>query len=311
MKNLLKFVSGLILAAAGFLPAAYAQVALPQTTLAAAITSEVSQTVVVTSASGMTAGTTLLVVDRESMLVNAINGTILTVQRGAAQSKTSKHLNSAVVFNGPAKYFKTGPIDLTGACTRSEIPALPRINTQTGTVSDCLAGFWVNGIFSQGTWFGLPIPNTGGTAYTSINTNGTTLSATTQYCTEAFLPLNKNLTGIAVLNGTTVGTDKHLVALYDANGVLLANSATAGVTSATASGYQKIPFTALYQAVGPARYFACVQTNGTTDTVRMIVTGAQDTFLTKGVTGQTFGTLAAFTAPTTFTTAVGPYVQLY
>lgn len=312
MKNLLKFVSGLILAAAGFLPAAYAQVALPQTTLAAAISTETTQTVVVTSATGMTAGTTLLVVDREAMLVNAINGTILTVQRGTSQSKTSKHLNSSVVFNGPARYFRTAPIELTGTCTRSEIPALPRVNTQTGVISDCIGGFWVNGITSPQTWFRFPNPNTGGTAYTSINSTGTAPSATVQNCSEVFLPFNKNLTGIGILNGTSAdGTDKHLIALYDSNGTLLANSALAGTATSGTSTYQLFPFTALFYAVGPARYFACMQSNGATNTVRMIVTGTQDTFLTKGVTGQTFGTLVNITVPTTFTTAVGPYVELY
>jgi hypothetical protein len=132
------------------------------------------------------------------------------------------------------------------------------------------------------------------------------------YCSEIDLPANKLVTGLGVLNGTTVGTDNHLVALYDATGNLIANSAVAGVVAASASTYQTIAFTTSYYLVGPAQYFGCLQTNGTTATVRMIVTGTQDTFLTKGVTSITFGTIpATITVPTTFTTAVGPYLEWY
>ena len=159
-------------------------------------------------------------------------------------------------------------------------------------------------------------PDSGGTAYTSLNTNGTTLSATTLYCTEVNLPTNKLLTGIALLNGTTASTDNHYVVLYDSTGVALANSALAGAIAAGASTYQKYAFTQKFFAVGPAQYFACFQSNGTTDTVRMVVTGTQDTLLTKGQTGaaayaSSLFTIGALTVPTTFTTAVGPYVSLY
>jgi hypothetical protein len=190
---------------------------------------------------------------------------------------------------------------------------LPFVNAQTGNISDCLGGKWVKGPLAPLTQFRVFNPNTGGTAYTSINTSGTTLAATTMYCTELDLPTNKLLTGLAVLNGTSAdGTDKHLVALYDAGGNLLANSALAGAATSGASVFQQFAFTSPFFAVGPASYFACMQTNGTTNTVRMAVTGGSaDNILTKGVTGQTFGTLAAFTAPTTFTTAVGPYVYAY
>jgi hypothetical protein len=44
--------------------------------------------------------------------------------------------------------------------------------------------------------------------------------------------------------------------------------------------------------VGPAQYFACFQTNGTTDTARMLVTSVTDFTLTKGQTSGTFGAVA-------------------
>jgi hypothetical protein len=132
------------------------------------------------------------------------------------------------------------------------------------------------------------------------------------YCTQIILPFSKYATGIKILNGTTVGTDKHQVQLYDAGGKLLANSAAAGATTANASTYQAIAFTTPYFMVGPATYFGCFTANGTTDTVRHMITAADQGLLAGKITGLTFGTAAAsITAPTTFTTALGAYLEVY
>ena len=299
----------------------FGQVSLIPITLSSAVTTTSGNTVVVSAATGLNsnsyaiaAGTSYLWIDGEYMAVSAVNSTTLTVTRGYGGTRAETHPSGAYVFAGPALAFhnaKPGVLP-QGSCTRANELFVPHVEISSQVVSDCIGGVWVTGSdapYGQ-QQFELPFPNTGGTAYTSINTNGTTLSATTQYCTEVNLPYNKVLTGIGVLNGTTVTTDNHLVALYDSTGKLLANSATAGVVAASASTYQDIAFTSKYYAVGPAVYYACMQTNGTHATVRMIVTGTQDTYLTYGGTS-VFGTLASFTAPTGFTTAVGPYVILY
>lgn len=285
--------------------------AITQTTLSAKVDSS-STFVVVASATGITANNTYLYVDGELLIVQSVNSTTLNVVRGQGGTNAAAHANAAPVFVGPATAFIVTPApNPQGACTRSNSPYLPVIDVRTATFFDCLGGQWVAGQTVRATPFRLQIPDTGGTAYTSLNSTGTTLSATTMYCTELNLPFNKLITGLGVLNGTTVGTDKHLVALYDSAGTLLANSATAGLTSASASTYQNISFTTPFYAVGPQQYFGCVQTNGTTDTIRMIVTGTQDIYLTKGQTGVTFGTIPALTVPTTFTTAVGPYLSVF
>lgn len=269
---------------------------------------------------------TLLYVDRELMEVRNVSGTTITVVRGVGSTAATSHASGALVFVVPTANNPwldggfAGNVQQVpaGSCTRANELYLPRIQFSTGIISDCIGGQWVNGDAMQttrassSTLGSMMLPNPGGTAYTSLNTNGTTLAATTMYCTELDLPFNKYISGLAVLNGTVVGTDNHLVVLYDASGNLLANSATAGVLAASASEYQKISFTAPYYAVGPATYFGCLQTNGTTATVRMLVTQTQDTFLTKGVTSITFGTIpATITVPTTFTTAVGPYFAAF
>lgn len=300
-----------------------AQTVLSNTTLGSALKDSKAQLVNLASVTGVVAGTDLYV-DSELMQVEVVPsaGTVVTVIRGYGGTKASSHANGAFVFIVPAAAQPLALVstDPQGSCARGSSTSaastlyLPIINTRTGYISDCLGGYFTLGDpQNQGNpFFHVLGGQPGGTIYTSLNSTGTTLAATTMYCSELDLLSNKIVTGIGIMNGTTVGTDKHLVALYDASGNLLANSATAGATSATASNYQNFAFTSSYFAVGPAQYFTCMQTNGTTDTVRMLVTQVGDTLLTKGVTGITFGTVpATITVPTTFTTAVGPYAYLY
>jgi len=324
LKNSL-ILCGLSLAAS----MSFGQTILTHTTLSSAVTSSAATTIPLTSTSGLTAAASIIFVADgagEAMFVNSVNTTANTVgvTRGyQSLGKARPHASGALVFVIPGGALQQVPPPLanvlpTGSCTRGNLAYLPIIASGLGgvaaTVSDCVGGVWVNGniVPQNNAAFRLPFPNTGGTAYTAINTNGTTLAATTMYCSEIDVLASKLVTGLGVLNGTTATTDNHLVALYDSTGNLLANSAVAGVVASGASTYQNIAFTTSYYLVGPAQYYGCLQTNGTTATVRMIVTGTQDTFLTKGVTGQTFGTIpASFTAPTTFTTAVGPYWEIY
>jgi len=266
-----------------------------------------------------------LYIDRELMQVKAVSGTTITVIRGMGGTATVSHASGALVLVVPASAIGVwsgggadsgpqGPSFPQGSCTRTNELFLPRIQFSSGTISDCLGGQWINGDAAQTTRNHSKVlyaPQPGAVIYTSINGTGTAPVAGTLFCTEIQLPYSKLITGLAVLNGTVVGTDNHLVALYDSGGTLLANSATAGVLAATASNYQQISFTTPYYAVGPAQYFACTQSNGTTATVRMLVTQTQDQYLTKSIAG-TFGTVpATITVPTTFTTAVGPYFGIF
>jgi len=306
----------------------HAQTLITPTTLSAAVSDSKTTVLQVASATGIsgpalpstpqTAATlTDLYIDHELMEVRGVSGTNIVVRRGAGGTVGVAHKSGALVFFGVPSSFVARPLqtELQGACTRGTAPAdvLPKINVLTGVISDCLGGTWVNGVANALQPYKQQFPPTGGTAYTALNSSGTTLVAGTTYCTEVNLPANRLLTGIGVLAGTTVGTDKWLTVLYDSAGNALANSALAPGSSnngSTASIYIALAFTAKYFAVGPAQYFACAQSNGTTDTIRMVVTGVSDQLLTKSFTG-TFGTIGALTAPTTFTTAVGPWLELY
>jgi len=328
MNNIIKSlaITGLLLLAS----ASFAQTILSTTTLSSASYKGIrAQTVTVGSISNIVVGSDLYI-DQELMQVEGTlptTGTTIQVIRGYGGTQAQYHNSGALVFIVPAaaQPYALVTADPQGACTRGQAALsggltnsastlyLPVINQLTGRVFDCLGntfvGGWPTGSLNALAQFEVPFPNGGGTAYTSLG-SATTTAAGTLYCVEADLQENKYLTGIAIMNGGTVGTDKHLVALLDSQGNILANSALGGTADATANVYQKYPFTSTYYAVGPAQYYACVQSNGTTDNIRMVVTGTQDTYLTTSKTG-TFGTIPTITVPTGFTTAVGPYSFFY
>lgn len=135
--------------------------------------------------------------------------------------------------------------------------------------------------------------------------NGTTWFA------DVFIPVaGKVCTGIGVLNGGTVATDKIIVSLYDANGVLLANSATAGTNMASTNVFQETAFTATYTILKPGRFWIGAQTNGANANIRTIATATWIDVLTTNVAG-TFATIPALTPPTTFTAGKGPIAYVY
>lgn len=181
--------------------------------------------------------------------------------------------------------------------------------TQGGNLSaEPTAGYGAD-TYYQGplTW---PAIAMGGTATTAFETNGVAPVAGSINLIEIFVPFHQTWTGAGVLNGTTVGTDNFIVALYGSNGARLANSALAGTLSAGASVFQNIPFTQTIELV-PGRYFIGVQSNGTTATLRhnLVANGAANC---ASVTAGVFGTIpATMTVPATFTTAVGVISQLY
>lgn len=345
MKNTLK--SLLILA--GLLAvtsSGFAQTILVNTTLSASMPATNSsasstgntQLAVVASATGISApapntgnvyGTatseaqSYLYVDRELMQVKGVSGTSLTVIRGVLGTSGASHASSALVFVIPSSYLfgtgfaslAAGPAVPQGSCTRANELFLPRISFGSGVISDCLGGQWINGDAAQTQRLllnGFRYPDPGATALTALETAGTAAAANTEiYCSEIDLPYSMLLTGLAPLNGTTVGTNKHFAILYDATGNVLANSATAGTLTASASTYQKLNFVTKYYAVGPARYFACDGLNGTTDTIRHSITAVNDNILGGAVTAQVFGTAIAVTVPSTYTTAKAPYFMLF
>jgi hypothetical protein len=151
-------------------------------------------------------------------------------------------------------------------------------------------------------------------ALTTYETNGVAQTAGTWNYAEIFVQAWTTFTGAGWLNGTTVGTNNGMVALWGSDGTLLANSAVAGALTAGASTFQNAAFTAPI-TLSPGRYFVGLQLNGNTDTVRHILAAACPNgtggIMTGSVAG-VFGTPAAtLTIANTFTSAAGPIMQLY
>jgi hypothetical protein len=306
----------------------FGQTILTHTTLSAAVTTSSTTAIPLTSATGVTGTSTILFVADgagEAMFVNSVTGNTAYVTRGYhSLGKARPHAKSALVFVVPGSSLQAvppplGSIPPSGSCTRANVAYLPAITVGvTGgaaNISDCIGGVWVNGnIAPQGnTFYHLPSPYPGSVTNAAALGTSTATVAAELYCTEIDLPYSKLLTGIAPHIGATGGTDNWIVALYDSTGNLVANSAVAGtVVSGTAYAWQAEAFTSSYYAVGPAQYYGCVQSNGTTATLDLIKTAFADYVLTfKSASAGTFGTLPSFTAPTTFTTVNGPWLYIY
>lgn len=134
---------------------------------------------------------------------------------------------------------------------------------------------------------------------------------TTVYLTQVRIPYNVTLTGVNVTNAATCGTNKWIVALFNSAGVAVANSALAGTLCSGASGYQAIPFTGTYAAVGPGTYWIGLYADGATDRYYAIPAVGKIGGLAGSVGTQVFGTVATVALPTTFTADVGPAAFTY
>jgi hypothetical protein len=157
-RNSLRTVVALTLTLIAFGSVAFAQTAVTQTTLSAAVVYN-DRFVSVTSATGISAGGGIFV-DSEFMQVNTVVGTRLGVQRGMGGSATAAHASGATVYAGgpisnvPSGSAPTGsgPFWLSdpplGSCTYVNEGYTLRINTKTGRIWTCQAGTWLNAVDS-------------------------------------------------------------------------------------------------------------------------------------------------------------------
>ncbi len=150
--------------------------------------------------------------------------------------------------------------------------------------------------------------NAGGiSAVLAADGNNSTPVTTETYISEIFVPYNCTVTGVAVFNGSDV-TGSMTVGLADASGTPIAAAVSASTAGSGTDAYQLVPFAAPYAAVGPAKYHIMVQYNSGTARYNTFAVGKHA--VTKQ-TSQTYGTLVAFTPPTTFTTVIGNICGLY
>jgi len=262
-----------------------------------------------------TSGGSELYIEHESMNVIGVTSFSTSCFTVIRPQFTSSHPSGATVWFGLQNWFGTAdPIGgVNSPCTKTSIYAYPYIVPSTQQIWQCINSQWANGVPQNVssrpyTFFTtLTIPNNLVAPASIQDVNGK------EWFSEIYIPSNVTLTGACWLNGATVGTDKRLAFLADASGAIIANSATAGATTATASGYQCVAFTSTVNVVGPAAYYAGIMTGtGTTDNFyTYTAAGAPTGYGTGVVTGGTFGTITAITPPSSFTTAVGPLMSVY
>lgn len=151
----------------------------------------------------------------------------------------------------------------------------------------------------------------GSAALTGYETNGVAQTAGTYNMVDIFVPYVNTWTGVAVLQGTTVGTNFLRAAVWGTSGALLASSPAAGVVTAGASTFLLLPFTYPTELVR-GRYIIGIQADGNTDTIRHMLSANGSMPSTTTLAG-TFGTDVSTltTVPTTFTTAQAPICYLY
>ncbi len=322
-----KFLVSLALAVFALASNVSGQVILTPTTLSVASTTN-QQSIVVASATPNVSSPdnfavgTAVVIDNSMGFVTSVSGARIGINWANSGGTTAApHASGSLVWSARANFFPTRSTNpASGSCTRNQLQVVPVIYAFQGISADCVGGRWVTGDRTQFPPSRVLSPDPGGTLYTGINTNGTAPGSTTLYCSEINPKVNRLVTGMEVLNGTTVTGNARYVVLYDATGNAIANSALAGQASVTASVYEQYAFvntastpaTGKFYLTAPARYFGCIQDNAVgSTTVRMAVTGQSDQLFTKGQTQATFGTVPALTVPTSFTTAVGPFITLY
>jgi hypothetical protein len=153
MKNKLILLIAVVLLAAS----AFGQTATTSTTLSAAVSDSSGQQIVVASATNINAPSSShsgskLYVDREVMDVTAVNGTTITVVRGATGTRATPHVSGATVYVGYAAT-QGNPdalkqyVPVFGACTASNEVYLPRVYINSayagsGNIADCFGGSW-------------------------------------------------------------------------------------------------------------------------------------------------------------------------
>ena len=216
---------------------------------------------------------------------------LLDIQNAAGTSKfkVTKAGNTTV----------EGTMAITGASTLTGAVSVTGVTTPTGGIAA------ISSVLGARTFWGGGI----GPTLATMGTD-TACDDGSRWVTSVFIPHNVTLTGIAYLIGSVGGTDDVIVELKDSTGASVANSILDdSVIVGTAANIQSVPFTSTYAAIGPASFFLVCQFNGTTAKLRThVIPGLP--FATDKIAG-TFATLAAITAPTTFTASEGPVLGTY
>lgn len=167
---------------------AAAQAAATTTTLSAALNAT-DTSFTVGSATNFAANS-IFYVDREAMCIASNVSTFITVSRGCNGTQATGHLNGSTGYVGVPNYFKQqNPV---GTCTSANEAVLPVVVVPSGTLYNCIAGYWMvdNAILE------LPPGNCIGNTANSTGTNGLTV-------------VGASNVGVVNIGSSTTGTNTH------------------------------------------------------------------------------------------------------
>jgi hypothetical protein len=238
---------------------------------------------------------------QSALLFSRPDGTYVTPDGGTLSGLTpgTAYANKPLVL-GASKQIST----ITSATiTNATIPNFVGAESHAGVITP-VAGIAAAGGFSaspRGIWVGQTAPQV------STDFNNSTPVTTETYVSEIYIPCNMTITGIALFNGTDV-TGNVTVGLATSAGAPITAAKSASTAGSGTDAIQRIPFAVAYAAVGPATYFIQVQYSSATARYNTFVIGNHGVLVQ---TGQTYGTLTSFTAPSTFVTAVSNVAGLY
>lgn len=229
---------------------------------------------------GVTAGTATA----SKAVVLGASKDIATITSATITTLTSTTIAGTPNFSGAATFAST--VGITGALT------------PTGGVA-ASGGFSASPRLCH-TGGNPPQATTDFTDYTVVTTE--TIRA------EIFVPCNVSSTGVAIFNGSAVAGNLTAY-LIDATGAQVTGVLTASTAQSGTDAYQRIPWSGgPYTIKGPATYYVAVQGNNTGGKINTHTVG---NFGADKQTSTSYGTLTVATAPTTFTTALGPVASLY
>ena len=184
-----------------------------------------------------------------------------------------------------------------------------RTNTRlVGYNSGKLRWSWdARALNSRGVWAGGVGPSFPDVTTGVLYANDNTPVITETYVTEIMLPFPCRINGLVIQNGSA-SAGNITVALADSDGNPLAGIVSASTAQGTANTLQKIPFALPYDAEGPARYFAMIQFSSASARYRGHKIGHH---YCAAITGQTYGTIKAFTPPTAWAAAGSFHAGFY
>lgn len=229
--------------------------------------------------------------------------TIAGIWLDVGHKRTVKFTGACTLTYGAATIITPGAIDLVLAANdivtfKGEASNVVRVIGITRTAGGVSA--------VSGQTVSPRVIHTGGITVTqTTDGNDTTPSVTETYLCELNVPYNCTITGIALFNGTAVAGNVTAY-LYDSAGVNLGASASTAQSGTDA--FQRFALSAAYSAKGPATYVVGFQFNNTSARFNSHIVG---NFGASKKTGETYGTPTTVTAPSTFTTALGPIASLY